>query len=151
MSKIPGNLAKNFSRLCDQKASFHRRRRKIFTCQQFGTVAFYKHPFLLGSPAKALVPAFTNCQKPISHANSLQGWRITHNGQVLPMVGNFYIRPPGTAARLFDKVEYKERKLGFIRQAPNQSTAELPLLIAPMSSPTIGNTYVVGRFVCRAT
>jgi hypothetical protein len=35
-------------------------------------------------------------------------------------------------------------KQGFIRQAPNYSTAELPLLIAPMSSPTIGYTNVVG-------
>jgi hypothetical protein len=89
MSKISGNLAKNFSRLCDLKASFHRRRRKIFTCQQSGTVAFYKHPFLLGSPAKALVPAFTDCQKPISHANSLQGWRITHNVKALAMWPEF--------------------------------------------------------------
>lgn len=32
--------------------------------------------------------------------------------------------------------------LGFIRQAPNRSTAELLLLIAPMSSPTIGNANV---------
>jgi len=30
MSKMSGNFAKNFSRLCDLKASFHRRRRKIF-------------------------------------------------------------------------------------------------------------------------
>jgi len=29
--------------------------------------------------------------------------------------------------------------LGFIRQAPNRTITELPLLIAPMSSPTIGN------------
>lgn len=36
--------------------------------------------------------------------------------------------------------------LGFIRQAPNRSTAELPLLIAPMSSPAIGNTNVSGSF-----
>jgi hypothetical protein len=33
--------------------------------------------------------------------------------------------------------------LGFIRRAPNRSTAELPLLIALMSSPTIGNTNVM--------
>jgi len=58
--------------------------------------------------------------------------------------GEFYIRPPGTAAWLFDKVKYKELKLGFNRQAPNHNTAELPLLIAPMSSPTIGNTNVSG-------
>jgi len=32
--------------------------------------------------------------------------------------------------------------LGFIRQAPNRSTTELPLLIVSMSSPTIGNTNV---------
>jgi hypothetical protein len=32
--------------------------------------------------------------------------------------------------------------LGFIRQAPNQSTVELTLLIVLMSSPTIGNTNV---------
>ena len=36
-------------------------------------------------------------------------------------------------------------KIGAERQAPNRSTTELPLLIAPMSSPTIGNTNVVGR------
>jgi len=33
--------------------------------------------------------------------------------------------------------------LSFICQAPNRSTAELPLLIVSMSSPTIGNTLVV--------
>ncbi len=43
----------------------------------------------------------------------------------------------GTAAWLFNKVKYKELKLGFIRRAPNHSTAELPLLIAPMSSPLL--------------
>ena len=32
--------------------------------------------------------------------------------------------------------------LGFIRRAPNRSTAELLLPIATMSSPTIGNTNV---------
>ena len=31
---------------------------------------------------------------------------IAYNGQVLPMVGNFIFRPPGTAAWLFDKVKY---------------------------------------------
>jgi hypothetical protein len=31
---------------------------------------------------------------------------MAYNGQVLPMVGNFYIRPPGTAAWLFDKDKY---------------------------------------------
>ena len=35
-------------------------------------------------------------------------------------------------------------KLGFIRRAPNHSTTELLLLIVSMSSPTIGNTNVVG-------
>ena len=51
---------------------------------------------------------------------------------------------PGTAAWLFDKVKYLELKLGFIRHAPNYSTTELPLLIAPISSPTIGNINVSG-------
>jgi hypothetical protein len=32
--------------------------------------------------------------------------------------------------------------MGFIRRAPNRSTAELTLLIVSMSSPTIGNTNV---------
>jgi hypothetical protein len=36
--------------------------------------------------------------------------------------------------------------MGFAGQAPNHSTAELLLLIAPMSSPTIGNTNVMGWF-----
>jgi len=36
----------------------------------------------------------------------------------------------------------KVLKLGFIRRAPNRSTAELALPIAPMSSLTIGNTNV---------
>ena len=35
----------------------------------------------------------------------------------------------------------------FIRRAPNYSTAELPLLIASMSSPAKGNTNVMWRFV----
>jgi len=48
----------------------------------------------------------------------------------------------GTGAWLFDKVKYKELKLGFICRAPSHSTAELPLLIVPMSSPAIGNTNV---------
>ena len=56
--------------------------------------------------------------------------------------GELEFRPPGTTAWLFDKVKYSELKLGFIRQALNHSTAELPLLITPMSSPTIGNTNV---------
>jgi hypothetical protein len=45
----------------------------------------------------------------------------------------------GTAAWLFDKVKCYELKLDFIRQALNNSTTKLPQLIAPMSSPTIGN------------
>jgi len=67
--------------------------------------------------------------------------KMAANGQVLPMVGNF-IFAAGTAAWLFDKVKYYELKLGFIRQALNHSTAELLLLIASMSCPTIGNTNV---------
>jgi len=31
---------------------------------------------------------------------------ITGNKQVLPMVGEFYIRPLGIAAWLFDKIKY---------------------------------------------
>ena len=58
--------------------------------------------------------------------------------------GEFYIRPHETAAWLFAKIKYLELKLGFIRQAPNCSTTELPQLIVPMSSRTIGNTNVSG-------
>jgi len=47
----------------------------------------------------------------------------------------------GTAAWLFDKDKYYELKLGFVRQAPNLSTIELPQLIVTMSGPTIGNTF----------
>jgi len=60
--------------------------------------------------------------------------------------GELVFRPPGTAAWLFDKVKYQELKLGFICRATNCSTVELPLLIAPMSSPTIGNTNVACSF-----
>jgi hypothetical protein len=56
---------------------------------------------------------------------------MKHNGQVLPMVGNF----------IFDR---PEQLPGFIRQASNDGIAELLLLIAHMSSPTIGNTNVSG-------
>jgi hypothetical protein len=66
------------------------------------------------------------------------------NEQALPMVGNLY-SSAGTTAWLFDKVKYYVLMLGFIRQALNRSTTELLLLIVPMSSPTIGNTNVVGR------
>lgn len=38
--------------------------------------------------------------------------------------------------------------VGFIRRAPNHSTTELPLLIAPMLNPTIGNTNVSGSCFC---
>ena len=71
---------------------------------------------------------------------------ITHNVDSIADGGEFYIRPPGTATWLFDKVKYSELKLGFIRRAPNHSKTELPLLIAPMSSPTIGNTNVSSGF-----
>jgi len=44
-------------------------------------------------------------------------------------------RLPRTATWLFNKVKYKELKLGFIRRDPNHSTEELLLLIAPISIP----------------
>lgn len=66
--------------------------------------------------------------------------------QVFPMVGN-YILVYRTAAWLSDKVKYKELKLGFIRRAPNCREIELMLLIAPMSSPAIGNINVGGSCV----
>ncbi len=56
--------------------------------------------------------------------------------------GEFYICPTGNTAWPFDKVKYQELKLGFIRQALNRSTTELPLLIVSTSNPTIGNTNV---------
>ena len=78
---------------------------------------------------------------------------MASNGQVLPMVGNFiFVRlelPPGFLIKLNIK------KLPAGRQAkaqsclsdPNHSKAELMLLIAPMSSPAIGNTNVSGSFI----
>jgi hypothetical protein len=77
---------------------------------------------------------------------SLISWKLTESDAQRAGIadgGEIDFRPPGTAAWLFDKVKYLELKLGFVRQAPNRSTAEIPLLIVLMSSPTIGNTNVV--------
>jgi hypothetical protein len=41
--------------------------------------------------------------------------------------------------------------LGFTRQAPNCSKAELPLMIVSMSSPTIGNTIVVRSLLYKSS
>jgi hypothetical protein len=48
-------------------------------------------------------------------------------------------------------IRQPELKLGQTKawlylSSPNRSIAELPLLIVSMSSPTIGNTNVMGRF-----
>jgi hypothetical protein len=58
------------------------------------------------------------------------------------MAGNFIFFCPELLRWLFDKVKFKDLKLAVIRQTPDRSTTELPLLIVPMSSPTIGNTNV---------
>jgi hypothetical protein len=64
------------------------------------------------------------------------------------MAGNFIFFCPELLPWLFDKVKFKDLKLAFIRQSPNRSTTELPLLIVPMSSPTIANTNVSGSCFC---
>jgi len=53
---------------------------------------------------------------------------------------NFLVCPichPSIKANPCLLVRYQGSVGSFIRQAPNRSTAELPLLIAPMSSPTV--------------
>jgi len=67
---------------------------------------------------------------------------IAANKQVFPVVGNIIFVWPELLL-VFYKVKYYELKLGFVHEALNHGTTELPLLIAPMSIPTIGNINVV--------
>jgi len=67
------------------------------------------------------------------------------NGEVLPMVGKYnFVRPELLRGFLVKKII--RTKAGFYPSGPNHSTIKLPLLIAPMSSSTIGDTNVMYLF-----
>lgn len=67
---------------------------------------------------------------------------MTYSGQVLPMVGNFIFVRPELLPGFLIKLNIKNESWALFVQ-PELKYKWLPLLIAPLSSHTIGNTSVV--------